>query len=105
VRAAQGEFAWAARLWGASETLRESMGTPLPPRERASYEWAVKPALTQYGEKAFAAAWAHGRLMTAEQVLDPRGPATIPAGSGINKQDMVDSEGQSDSVSEYGFWV
>ncbi len=67
---AQGEPAWAARLWGAAETLREAMGTPIPPVYRARYERSVSAARAQLGEKAFAAAWAEGRALTLEQVLD-----------------------------------
>jgi DNA-binding NarL/FixJ family response regulator len=75
--AAQGEPAWAARLWGAAEGLRETIGTPLPPVYRADYEHSVAAARTQLGEKTFAAAWAEGRAMTPEQAPDARGPVTI----------------------------
>ena len=76
--AAQGEPTWAARLWGAAERLRETIGTPLPPVYRADYEHSVAAARTQLGEKTFAAAWAEGRTMTPEQALDAKGPVTIP---------------------------
>jgi len=66
---AQGESAKAIRLWGAAETLREEMGAPLPPAERASYEQAMKLARAQLGEETFAAAYADGRRMTPEQAL------------------------------------
>ena len=76
--AAQGEPAWAARLWGAAESLREAIGTPLPPIERDTYEGSVAAARNHLGEKTFAAAWAEGRDMTPEQVLDAKGPVMIP---------------------------
>ena len=38
VVAAQGKFTWAARLWGAAEALRDTMGAPLPLLERPDYE-------------------------------------------------------------------
>jgi hypothetical protein len=41
VVAAQEQFAWAAQLWGAAETLREAMNVPIPQVERADYEHAV----------------------------------------------------------------
>jgi len=69
VVAAQEELAWAARLWGAAESLREAMGTPIPPVYRVDYERPVTAARTQLGEKVFAEAWAEGRAMTSEQVL------------------------------------
>src|SRR5215472_7760213 len=41
VAAAQGEVKSAAQLFGAAEILRKTMGTPLPPTERASHEHAL----------------------------------------------------------------
>src|SRR2546425_7315436 len=41
VVAAQGETAWAARLWAAAAALRDSLGAPLPPVYRADYERCV----------------------------------------------------------------
>jgi len=67
--AALGQCAWAARLWGAAEALRETTGAPIPPVERPAYESSVAAARAQLGEKPFAAAWAEGRLMTPEQAL------------------------------------
>jgi predicted ATPase/class 3 adenylate cyclase len=67
VVAAQGEPAWAARLWGAAEAVREVIGVPIPPVERANYERAVAAARAQLGKKAFAAAWAEGRATPLEQ--------------------------------------
>jgi tetratricopeptide (TPR) repeat protein len=69
VAAAQGELAWAARLWGTAEALRDGMGTPIPPAYRADYERSVAATRTQLGAQAFAAAWEEGRAMTVEQVL------------------------------------
>jgi tetratricopeptide (TPR) repeat protein len=78
VAAAQEEPIWAARLWGAAESLREGIGYLLPPVFRPTYEHAVTAARTQVGEKTFAVAWAQGRNMTLEQVLGPQGRETIP---------------------------
>jgi predicted ATPase/class 3 adenylate cyclase len=74
VVAVQGELSWAARLWGAAETLRETIGAPIPPVERPAYESSVTAARAQLGEKLFATAWAEGRLMTPEQALAAREP-------------------------------
>src|SRR5207248_734031 len=74
VVAVQGELAWAARLWGAAETVRETSGAPIAPRERPAYESRVTAARAQLGEKPFATAWAEGRLMTPEQALAAREP-------------------------------
>ena len=74
---AQGEPVWAARLWGAADALRDTVGLPLPPVFRADYERSVAAARTRIGEKAFTAAWAEGRTMAPEHVFIARGPATI----------------------------
>lgn len=76
VVAMQGEPAWAARLWGVAEAMREAMGTPLPPVDLTAYKRAVSAAHTQLGEEAFAAAWAEGRAMTLEQVLEAPEPTS-----------------------------
>jgi ATP/maltotriose-dependent transcriptional regulator MalT len=73
-----GEPVWAARLLGWAENQRETIGTPLPPRYRADYEQTVALVRAGLDEPSFAAAWAEGRAMTLEQVIDARGPVTIP---------------------------
>jgi predicted ATPase/DNA-binding CsgD family transcriptional regulator len=65
----QGKVAWAARLWGAAQALRESVSIPRPPIEQAAYERSVSSARQQMSEGAFAAAWLQGRGMTPEQAL------------------------------------
>jgi ATP/maltotriose-dependent transcriptional regulator MalT len=74
----QGEPRQAARLWGAAEVLREVMGTPMHPVDRASYEQARAQTRATLGEQAFAAAWAEGRMLTPEQALAPHAEAMIP---------------------------
>jgi hypothetical protein len=64
---------WAAKLWGAAEAVREAIGAPIPPLERATYACAVTAVRTQLGEETFAAAWGEGRSMTSEQVLVSQG--------------------------------
>jgi predicted ATPase/class 3 adenylate cyclase len=64
---------WAAKLWGAAEFVREAIGAPIPPLERATYECAVTAMRTHLGEETFAAAWREGRSMTPEQVLAAQG--------------------------------
>jgi predicted ATPase/DNA-binding CsgD family transcriptional regulator len=77
VVALQGQTAWAARLVGAAEALREAIGSIPLPAERSNYERGIAYARTQLGEKAFAAALAEGRTMTPQQVLTAQEPATI----------------------------
>jgi predicted ATPase len=69
VVARQGEPAWSVRLWGRAEALRDAIGAPLQPIERAGYEQAVAAVCDHLGESAFVAAWTQGRAMTTEQVL------------------------------------
>jgi predicted ATPase len=67
VVAKAGQLALAARLWGATEQLRESQDISIP---AAVYEQAVQAVRTQLGEQAFDSAWAEGRTMPLEQVID-----------------------------------
>jgi predicted ATPase/serine/threonine protein kinase/DNA-binding CsgD family transcriptional regulator len=78
VVAAQRQLAWAAQLWGAAETLRDTIGVPIPPAERAGYERAVSAGRVHLGERAFAGAWAQGRAMTPEQALAAQGQKPTP---------------------------
>ena len=59
----------AARLFGATETLREAIGAPMPPSERADYDRDVASARAQLDEATFATAWTEGRAMTLEQAI------------------------------------
>jgi predicted ATPase/DNA-binding CsgD family transcriptional regulator len=67
----------AVQLWGAAEALRESIGAPIWPIERASYEISVTATRTLLGERAFLTAWAKGRTTSLEQTLDVQGPAKM----------------------------
>ena len=71
--AEEGQFTWAAQLWGAAEALRETIRVSLPPIERADYERSVALARTRLGEKAFSAAWKEGRAMTPVQAFAAQG--------------------------------
>jgi predicted ATPase/DNA-binding CsgD family transcriptional regulator len=74
---AQGEPVWAARLWGAAETVRTSTGLAMPPALLIIYEQFTASVCTQLGEEAFQAALEEGRGMTAEQALTAQGPVTM----------------------------
>ena len=54
---------WAAQLWGAAEALRETIGAPIPPVERASYKERVVAARGSIGKRIFSAYWAQGRTI------------------------------------------
>lgn len=65
----QGKPQRAAYLLGATEILRESMGAPLPPVNKAEYDETVAAVRDKLGEQAYQAAWAQGRTMTLEQAI------------------------------------
>jgi len=73
----QGEPVWATRLWAAAAALREMIGAPMPPLERAGYERAVAAVRMHLGEQVFDSAWTEGRAMTPEQALAAQGPVTL----------------------------
>jgi non-specific serine/threonine protein kinase len=56
-------------LWGVAHTLRESIGSPLPPNDQAEQDNQLEQALSLLGEEAFAIAFAEGRTMTWEQAV------------------------------------
>ena len=66
----QGEPVRSARLWGAAETLRETIGVTLGPAERYHYG----PYITATREGIDAASWeaalAEGRAMTIERAVE-----------------------------------
>jgi predicted ATPase/class 3 adenylate cyclase/DNA-binding SARP family transcriptional activator len=70
VLAVVGDQVAAARLWGASEQLREGYGCLLEPVGIARYERQVADARTALGDDAkFDRAWQEGRAMTLEQAV------------------------------------
>jgi predicted ATPase/DNA-binding CsgD family transcriptional regulator len=77
VVSAQEHPEWAAQIWGATETLRETLGLSTPPLIRVLYESTITAARAYLGEKAFAGIWAEGRTMTPEQALAAKGSETI----------------------------
>jgi len=60
----------AARLFGAAEALRESIGHRPAPQDQAHYDRRLASTRSGLGEAAFVAAWAEGRAMTLEQAIE-----------------------------------
>lgn len=60
----------ATQLFGASEAIREKLGTPLPSTYRANYEHAISALCAQANEELLAEWWAEGRTMTLEQAME-----------------------------------
>jgi predicted ATPase/class 3 adenylate cyclase len=66
---AQGQPERAAHLYGAAEALRQVIGSPILPSERADYDRSVAAVRAGLGEEAFAKAWAEGRRMSTEEAI------------------------------------
>jgi predicted ATPase/transcriptional regulator with XRE-family HTH domain len=64
-----GQPARAARLFGAAERLRATIGAIGQPIERAAYERSVASVRAQLDQETFAAAWAMGRALTLHQAI------------------------------------
>jgi predicted ATPase/DNA-binding CsgD family transcriptional regulator len=77
----QGEAAWAARLWGAAESLHRVKGQHdvfMLPEMATDDEQLMAAARTQLGQQAFAQTLAEGRMMTPEQALAARDEPLMP---------------------------
>jgi non-specific serine/threonine protein kinase len=74
-----------ARLWGAAEALRETIGVVFSPEEVRQYEPYIAAARAQMDEPAWEAAWAEGKAMAPEQAVqyalseEETAPASAPA--------------------------
>jgi non-specific serine/threonine protein kinase len=83
IAALTGHAERAARLYGAAEALRESVGASVP-RQHALSARALAKAKADLGEPAFAASWLAGRTMplaeaVAEALAAPEGRPPMPA--------------------------
>jgi tetratricopeptide (TPR) repeat protein len=66
----QGKPESAARLWGAVETLREMIASPLPPIDRERYDRDISESLSVLGEEVFESLKSEGRKMSMEQAIE-----------------------------------
>jgi predicted ATPase/class 3 adenylate cyclase len=69
VVSAQGRQTLAARLFGAADVLREGIGAPLSPVDRADHDVAVQTRRESCAAEAFTVAWAAGRALPLEQAV------------------------------------
>src|SRR5438128_986149 len=69
VALACGENERAVRLWGASHALRERTSAALPPTELEERAAGIASARAALAEELFAAAWAQGRSMTPQEIV------------------------------------
>lgn len=70
IRTSAGRPADAARLLGAAENLRETLGALRPPNEVEPYEKHVARARAAMGESAFKNEWREGSKMTIAAALE-----------------------------------
>jgi tetratricopeptide (TPR) repeat protein len=59
----------AARLLGAAEALRESLGVGLAPAEQATHDETVEAMRSALNEERFTAAWRHGRELSLDDAI------------------------------------
>jgi hypothetical protein len=69
VSAVRGDGAQAATLFGTAHALREGMGAPLPPVDRAAHDSVLAACRAQLGEAAFAKAWAQAAARPWQEVV------------------------------------
>jgi non-specific serine/threonine protein kinase len=70
VAAAEGRFERAARLLGAAARLRQAIGAPVHPVDRADHERAVAASEATLGAHAYASAWDAGQAMSIDDVIE-----------------------------------
>jgi predicted ATPase/DNA-binding SARP family transcriptional activator len=70
VSAVQGDGVQAAMLFSTAHALREGMGAPLPPVDRAAHDSVVAACRAQLGEPAFAEAWARAAARPFQEVVE-----------------------------------
>lgn len=59
----------AAKLLGAAEALRESLGVALAPAEQATHDETVTAVKAALGEERFSAAWLQGRELALDEAI------------------------------------
>jgi len=78
IAAARKQLSWAVWLWGSAEALRQTIGAPLQPVERANYQRVIARVRIQMGNEAFSVAFAQGQSMTPEQAIAAEESAMMP---------------------------
>jgi len=70
VAGARGHFERATLLYGAGIALRESIGAPLSPAERAQDSSYLESARQHLGDSRYTMAWNQGQIMSLERAVD-----------------------------------
>jgi predicted ATPase/DNA-binding SARP family transcriptional activator/DNA-binding CsgD family transcriptional regulator len=67
---AQGRAVRSARLWGATEVMREAIGTIFSPAEHRAYGPYIEAARAQLDEAAWEKAYTEGKTLTLEEAIE-----------------------------------
>jgi predicted ATPase/DNA-binding CsgD family transcriptional regulator len=67
---AQGRAVRSARLWGATEVMREAIGTIFSPAESRAYGPYIEAARAELDEAAWEKAYTEGKTMTLEETIE-----------------------------------
>jgi predicted ATPase/class 3 adenylate cyclase len=67
---ARAQGARSARLYGATEALRDAVGAPLSPVDRPDHDHKVAAARAQLDEADWKTAWAEGKAMSLEESVE-----------------------------------
>jgi DNA-binding NarL/FixJ family response regulator len=102
IAAGQGDDARAVRLWAVAASLRDTLGTPLPPADHVMHARSTAAVRARLGDVRWASAWAEGAAMSLEQAVayacqapalpDPAlasSPAVYPAGLSPREVDVL----------------
>jgi hypothetical protein len=79
----------AARLLGAGEALRGSMGAQLPPSHRKHCEETADEALRRLGRGAFERAWSAGRRLDVEKAVDLALALEVPSAAAAERENSA----------------
>jgi predicted ATPase/transcriptional regulator with XRE-family HTH domain len=66
----QYEFERAAILFGAAEALFTTIGASMHPEVRSRFDRSIADTRSQFGSDPFAAAWARGQVLTADEAVN-----------------------------------
>jgi predicted ATPase/DNA-binding CsgD family transcriptional regulator len=94
-----GDAERAARLWGAAGALRDVVGAPVPPPDRAPVEAGATAALNMVGEAVFSAAMEYGRAMSMEEAVAEASAIDSTSGNGVTRaREITDPDVPADMV-------
>jgi DNA-binding CsgD family transcriptional regulator len=94
-----GDAERAARLWGAAGALRDVVGAPVPPPDRAPVEAEATAALNMVGEAVFSAAMEYGRAMSMEEAVAEASAIDSTSGNGVTRaREITDPDVPADMV-------